>query len=77
MSRDLTQLAADWREHPCLRIYACSSVEQLAEMLEKHHHYLMSDDALCSGYLYQKQVEINRKLKQELKECQQKLILNK
>lgn len=56
-----------------MRRYACKSVEELAKMLENSHYYLMSDEGLNHGYLYQKQVEMNNKLKEELRECKAKM----
>lgn len=73
MARDLQRLKHDWENHPCLQKYACKDVEQLAEMLEQCHHRLMSDDGLNAGYLYQRQVEMNNKLKKELRECQEQM----
>lgn len=67
---DLQKLENDWQTHPCLRKYACKNINELAEYVKATHKFLMSDDSMIMGYLYQKQVAHNNKLKEELKQCQ-------
>lgn len=73
----MTKLSFEWQNHPCLSKVACRDVQQLTEYLQKVHYSLKRDDAGVIGYLYQKQIEMNNNLKEELKLCQEKLTIHK
>lgn len=59
-------LEFDLKNHPCLRAGHFGSYKEAEDALRAAHGYLMSENAQLFGYLYQKQVEVNRKLKLEL-----------
>lgn len=64
---DLERLALDWAEDPALEHMDCEDVRELAGHLLKTHQYLK--DPQRGGpfaYLYLKQIQLNRELKQEL-----------
>ncbi len=63
-------MGIDWT-HPNLRYLAFNSTAELEAHVRKVHATLMTPDGMVQGYLYQMQVELNRKLKEELKQCQQ------
>jgi hypothetical protein len=66
-----SKLEQDWKTHPCLRFYAFSTVDELESHLRGCHETLIGDMGMAYGYLYQKQIERNKKLRKELEKCQQ------
>lgn len=62
---NLEKLKKDWDDHPCLNRVACETVDDLAAHLKHCHAHLMSDKGGPYGYLYQQQVQLVRKLKND------------